>query len=163
MEHNESGGIPTLIPSGAGHAFVWYGDSCSGQPDHPNTANFAAVNAVFRRLATLPDHVIFAGDAIMGGEVDAGHTAASGGTGSTTKWPGFTRSGSRSTRDRATTTPPARWRRRSTGRPSRWFRQTGRPARRVFPPGSGATTSCWSSSTPTSPASAAWDTSSTPG
>jgi hypothetical protein len=63
--------IPAITPHGAGHRFVWYGDCCVVSPDHPNTANFAAVNAVFRRLDTMPDHVVFAGDNIMGMDADA--------------------------------------------------------------------------------------------
>lgn len=58
--------IPTISPRGGGHRFVWYGDCCSGKPGGSNEPNFAAVNAVFRRLDPWPDHVVMAGDDVMG-------------------------------------------------------------------------------------------------
>ncbi|HEU0165377.1 MAG TPA: metallophosphoesterase [Thermomicrobiales bacterium] len=58
--------IPSLHPRGAGQTFVWYGDCCSGVPGADNERHFAAVNAVFQRLATQPDVVLFPGDNIAG-------------------------------------------------------------------------------------------------
>lgn len=58
--------IPAISPRGAGHRFVWYGDCCSGKPGGGNEETFAAVNAVFRRLDPWPDHVVMAGDDVMG-------------------------------------------------------------------------------------------------
>jgi hypothetical protein len=58
--------IQSLLPRGPGHHFVLYGDSCSGIPNQPHEANFAAVNAVVRRLAPAPQFILFLGDEIAG-------------------------------------------------------------------------------------------------
>lgn len=53
-----------------------YGDSCSGIPDQPHEAAFAAVNAVVRRLAPPPEFVLFLGDEIAGLTPDAAELRA---------------------------------------------------------------------------------------
>src|SRR5262245_18157829 len=58
--------IASLLPRGAGHQFVVYGDACSGIPDAPHERSFAAVNAVVRRLAPQPAFVLFLGDEVTG-------------------------------------------------------------------------------------------------
>ena len=58
--------IPSIPADESRVNFVWYGDCCSGIPGGANEQNFAAVNAVFRRLDAQPDVVIFAGDNIVG-------------------------------------------------------------------------------------------------
>ena len=58
--------IRSLLPRGAGHQFVVYGDSCSGIPGALHERNFAAINAVVRRLSPSPDLIVFAGDEIAG-------------------------------------------------------------------------------------------------
>ena len=63
---SESPDIRSLLPRGAGHQFVVYGDSCSGIPGALHERNFAAVNAVVRRLSPSPDFIVFAGDEIAG-------------------------------------------------------------------------------------------------
>lgn len=62
--------IPSLLPRGAGHQFVVYGDACSGIPGAPHAACFAAVNTVVRRLAPQPEFIIFTGDEIAGLSAD---------------------------------------------------------------------------------------------
>ncbi|MSP13715.1 MAG: hypothetical protein EXR62_12260 [Chloroflexi bacterium] len=63
--------IPALLPRAAGHQFVLYGDCCSGIPGRQNGANFAAVNAVLRRLRPAPEFISFLGDHIGGSIPDA--------------------------------------------------------------------------------------------
>jgi hypothetical protein len=63
--------IASIRPNGPGTSFVWYGDCCSGIPGGSNEANFAAVNAVFQRLDTMPEVTFFVGDSIVGGEIPA--------------------------------------------------------------------------------------------
>jgi hypothetical protein len=63
--------IPALLPRGAGHQFVLYGDACSGIPGALHERNFAAVNAVLRRLAPQPEFILFPGDEIIGLTADA--------------------------------------------------------------------------------------------
>ncbi|WP_375690630.1 metallophosphoesterase family protein [Pseudooceanicola sp. LIPI14-2-Ac024] len=58
--------IPALLPQGAGHHFVFYGDACSGVPGAPHEALFARVNAVVRRLDPDPEFIVFPGDEIIG-------------------------------------------------------------------------------------------------
>ena len=58
--------IPAIRAGERGKTFVWYGDCCSGVPGTSREQNFAAVNAVFRRLEPLPDAVMFLGDNIDG-------------------------------------------------------------------------------------------------
>src|SRR5262249_51260537 len=58
--------IPAILPRGKGHQFVVYGDACSGVPGAAHEQNFAAVNAVVRRLTPHPEFIIFAGDEIVG-------------------------------------------------------------------------------------------------
>lgn len=58
--------ISSLLPEGPGHRFVVYGDACSGIPDAPHERNFAAINAVLRRLAPTPEFILFLGDEIAG-------------------------------------------------------------------------------------------------
>ncbi len=58
--------IPALLPRGAGHCFVVYGDSCSGLPGGPHERTFASVNGVVSRFSPQPDFIIFAGDEIAG-------------------------------------------------------------------------------------------------
>jgi hypothetical protein len=63
--------ISALLPRGAGHQFVIYGDACSGIPGAPHERAFAQINAVIARLAPPPDFVIFPGDEIAGLTGDA--------------------------------------------------------------------------------------------
>jgi hypothetical protein len=66
------GAIPALSPGpGGGHRLVLYGDCCSGVPDGPHEATFAAVNGVVARLHPQPDLVCFLGDEIRGLVPDA--------------------------------------------------------------------------------------------
>lgn len=59
--------IPALLPrDGSGHQFVCYADCCSGVPDAPHEATFAAVNGVVARLRPQPEFVCFPGDEIRG-------------------------------------------------------------------------------------------------
>ena len=58
--------IDGLTPRGDGHAFVFYGDSCSGVPDAPHETTLAATNAAVAVLDPAPDFLIFAGDEIIG-------------------------------------------------------------------------------------------------
>lgn len=58
--------IPALLPRGAGHQFVVYGDACSGIPGALHEQTFAEVSAVVRRLAPAPEFIIFPGDEISG-------------------------------------------------------------------------------------------------
>lgn len=58
--------IDGLTPRGDGHAFVFYGDSCSGVPGATHEATLAATNAAVAALDPAPDFVIFAGDEIVG-------------------------------------------------------------------------------------------------
>ncbi len=58
--------IPALTPRGKGHQFVCYADCCSGIPDAPHEATFAAVNHVVARLSPRPDWICFPGDEIRG-------------------------------------------------------------------------------------------------
>lgn len=62
----EKSSIPALLPNGAGHQFVLYGDSCSGVPGAPHEKTHAAVNSVVSRLRPKPEFVIFPGDEIIG-------------------------------------------------------------------------------------------------
>ena len=70
-EVDRSGRLAALLPRGAGHQFVFYGDACSGLPGLPHEKTFAAVNAVVRRLDPLPEFVLFLGDEIAGLTADA--------------------------------------------------------------------------------------------
>lgn len=63
--------VSALLPSGAGHQFVFYGDCCSGIPGKPFERNFAQVNAVLQQLEPLPDFIVFLGDHIAGASGDA--------------------------------------------------------------------------------------------
>jgi hypothetical protein len=58
--------IPAILPRGAGHQFVVYGDACSGVPGARHEQTFATVNAVVRKLAPGPELIIFPGDEITG-------------------------------------------------------------------------------------------------
>lgn len=59
--------IPALLPCDAtGHQFLCYGDSCSGVPNAPHAATFAAVNATAARLWPPPEFICFLGDEISG-------------------------------------------------------------------------------------------------
>lgn len=59
--------LTALTPRGeAGHQFVVYADACSGVPGAPHEANFAAVNAIVRRLRPQPAFICFPGDEIQG-------------------------------------------------------------------------------------------------
>lgn len=58
--------IPALTPRGAGHQFVFYGDSCSGVSGAPHEKTFAAVNAIVRRFSPKPEFIIFPGDEVIG-------------------------------------------------------------------------------------------------
>ena len=60
-----------LVPHGAGHQFVFYGDCCSGIPGEPFESNFARVNAVLQQLQPPPDFILFLGDHIIGASGDA--------------------------------------------------------------------------------------------
>ena len=63
--------IPALMPRGAGHQFVLYGDACSGVSGGLHERTFAAVNAVVRRLVPSPDFIVFTGDEIVGLTADS--------------------------------------------------------------------------------------------
>ncbi len=63
--------ISALLPTEGGHQFVLYADACSGVPDAPHEATFAAVNAVLQRLQPPPEFVLFPGDEIIGLTADA--------------------------------------------------------------------------------------------
>src|SRR3974390_749387 len=64
--------IPAIQPRGKkGHQFVVYGDACSGVAGALHERNFAAVNAVIRRLTPRPEFIIFPGDEIVGLTPDA--------------------------------------------------------------------------------------------
>ncbi|MGI9522198.1 MAG: metallophosphoesterase family protein [Hyphomicrobiaceae bacterium] len=58
--------VPALLPRGAGHQFVIYGDACSGIPGAPHEQSFADVNNVVRRLSPPPEFIVFTGDEIEG-------------------------------------------------------------------------------------------------
>lgn len=58
--------IPSLLPRGPGHHFVFYGDSCSGVPGAPHEATHAAVNAVVRRFSPPPQFIAYPGDEVIG-------------------------------------------------------------------------------------------------
>ena len=58
--------IPPLNASADGHAFVVYGDSCSGMAGASNEANLRAINAAIDALENKPDFIRFLGDEIMG-------------------------------------------------------------------------------------------------
>lgn len=58
--------IPALLPRGAGHQFVLYGDACSGIPGALHERTFAAVNEVVRRLSPAPEFILFPGDEVIG-------------------------------------------------------------------------------------------------
>lgn len=66
ISHVPADTIPALTPRGPGHQFLLYGDSCSGVPGALHERTFAAVNNVVRRLAPLPEFVIFTGDEVAG-------------------------------------------------------------------------------------------------
>jgi hypothetical protein len=55
-----------LLPRGAGHQFVLYGDACSGVSGAPHERTFASVNAVIQRLSPPPECIAFTGDEIIG-------------------------------------------------------------------------------------------------
>ncbi len=63
--------IPALLPRGAGHQFVLYGDACSGVAGALHERTFAGVNAAVRRLAPSPEFILFLGDEIAGYAADA--------------------------------------------------------------------------------------------
>ena len=63
--------IPALMPRGQGHQFVFYGDACSGVAGAPHERTFAGINATVRRLAPLPEFILFLGDEIAGYTTDA--------------------------------------------------------------------------------------------
>lgn len=58
--------IQALKPHGAGHQFVFYGDSCSGVPGTLHEEKLAKVNAVVGRLDSVPEFIIFPGDEVIG-------------------------------------------------------------------------------------------------
>jgi hypothetical protein len=58
--------IPALLPRGAGHQFLLYGDSCSGVPGALHERTFASVNAIVQRLRPQPEFILFPGDEIVG-------------------------------------------------------------------------------------------------
>ena len=63
--------IAALVPQGAGHQFVFYGDCCSGTVGGPTENNFAQVNASLAQLDPQPDFIIFLGDHVSGTPGDA--------------------------------------------------------------------------------------------
>jgi Calcineurin-like phosphoesterase len=63
--------IPALLPRGAGHQFLLYGDSCSGVPGALHEKTFASINAVVQRLHPQPEFILFPGDEIIGLTADA--------------------------------------------------------------------------------------------
>jgi len=58
--------LQALAPEGAGHQFVFYGDSCSGVPGALHAEKLAKVNAVVQRLDPAPEFIVFPGDEIIG-------------------------------------------------------------------------------------------------
>lgn len=58
--------INSLEPNGAGHQFVFYGDSCSGVPKALHEEKLAKVNDVVQRLRPAPELIIFPGDEVIG-------------------------------------------------------------------------------------------------
>ena len=58
--------IKALKPSGHGHQFAFYGDSCSGVADAEHAQNLANVNDVVQRLQPTPEFIIFPGDEVLG-------------------------------------------------------------------------------------------------
>ncbi len=58
--------IPALKPSGPGHQFAFYGDSCSGVPGALHAEKLARVNVVVQRLDPPPELIIFPGDEVIG-------------------------------------------------------------------------------------------------
>lgn len=63
--------ILSLLPRGAGHQFLLYGDSCSGVPNALHERTFASVNAVVRRFRPQPEFILFPGDEVIGLVPDA--------------------------------------------------------------------------------------------
>ncbi|HQS17451.1 GNAT family N-acetyltransferase [Reyranella sp.] len=63
--------IAALMPRGAGHQFVFYGDACSGVAGAPHERTFASINASVRCLAPSPEFILFLGDEIAGYTADA--------------------------------------------------------------------------------------------
>jgi len=63
--------ISSLLPRGAGHQFLLYGDSCSGVPNALHERTFASVNAVVRRFHPQPEFILFPRDEIIGLVPDA--------------------------------------------------------------------------------------------
>ena len=63
--------ISAILPRGAGHQFLLYGDSCSGVPGALHEQTFASVNAVVQRLRPQPEFFLFQGDEIIGLTPDA--------------------------------------------------------------------------------------------
>jgi hypothetical protein len=63
--------LKSLVPRGAGHQFVFYGDCCSGIAGTLHEKTFASVNTVVRRLEPPPQFVAFLGDEIAGLTADA--------------------------------------------------------------------------------------------
>lgn len=58
--------LPSLLPRGAGHQFVVYGDSCSGIAKGRHEQTFGAINETLRRLHPPPEFIVFTGDEIAG-------------------------------------------------------------------------------------------------
>jgi hypothetical protein len=60
--------IAALTPGdAAGHQFVLYSDSCSGQPEHSGARRLGLTSAVVRRLDPRPEFIAFPGDAVSDG------------------------------------------------------------------------------------------------
>jgi hypothetical protein len=64
--------IAALMPRGAGHQFVIYGDACSGVPGAQHEETFARVNSIVSRIVPPPEFVLFPGDEIVGLTSDPG-------------------------------------------------------------------------------------------
>jgi Calcineurin-like phosphoesterase len=58
--------LPAILPRGAGHQFVVYGDCCSGIAGALHERTFASVNAIVRRLEPPPEFIAFLGDEVAG-------------------------------------------------------------------------------------------------
>lgn len=63
--------LTALIPNHPGYQFLCYADACSGVPEAPHEATFAAVNAAIQRLHPQPQFICFPGDEIIGLTADA--------------------------------------------------------------------------------------------
>lgn len=66
VDDDPPGMIEAILPRGAGHQFVFYGDACSGVAGAEHEATFARTNAAVAQLSPEPEFIVFAGDEIVG-------------------------------------------------------------------------------------------------